>query len=230
MVSVEVDISGVAGVPCLLAPPHLAKVALRLLRTAGWHPPHHSRLLLDRRPGGACTSWRAYQLSDTASAALVSASRGGVGLLAAVATAAGSNGNGGLSARGADEEAAAAAAAAQQQLVELIGDDGDGELRWHPTFQLHDYVVDEARCDRPLPLPSTACSRAGGLATIHYLSAHGCCLPEPEPEPVPVQQGDEVATRPKLGAHFSFAELFAGIGGFRVVRALHTPVSSAFSH
>ncbi|KAH8064828.1 tRNA methyltransferase [Aureococcus anophagefferens] len=33
----------VAGVPCILAPPSLAKSSLALLRRAGWHPPRHLR-------------------------------------------------------------------------------------------------------------------------------------------------------------------------------------------
>ncbi|KAH8084449.1 tRNA methyltransferase [Aureococcus anophagefferens] len=52
----------VAGVPCILAPPSLAKSSLALLRRAGWHPPRHLR----RVDGDG----RAYQLSDAGALAL----------------------------------------------------------------------------------------------------------------------------------------------------------------
>jgi len=60
-----VDTRLVTGVPCVIAPAGAAKQVLMLLRRAGWHPPRHARLMLDRRSReGMRSSARAYQLSD----------------------------------------------------------------------------------------------------------------------------------------------------------------------
>ena len=184
-----VDTRHVAGVPCLTCSAGNAKEVLALLRAAGWHPNHHSRLVLDRRPGKHATSWRAYQISDEAAATLVAA-------LAA-------------------PEGAASGGAEAARLLAMIG---SGDARWCPLFQLHEYIIAPDRCDRPGDhgdgevKPTTEC------AEIMYLPGHALkpelagLGPEPQAAAVESAAAESAASRPG----FTFAELFAGIGGFRV--------------
>ena len=156
----------VAGVPCILSPPSLAKSSLALLRRAGWHPPRHLR----RVDGNG----RAYQLSDAGALAL------------ADMLARGTGDDGGAAA---DEGAAGAAAeaelasAAAEEVADLVR---TGGLRWAPLHQIHAPLVEDARHAAPY----------ADHFVRHLPEAHGT------PGPLPAR----VVT---------FAELFAGIGGFR---------------
>ena len=145
----------VAGVPCILAPPSLAKSSLALLRRAGWHPPRHLR----RVDGDG----RAYQLSDA----------GALALAAMLDDDAGAAADGGS----ATEQRAAA-----KELAALVR---AGRLRWAPLHQIHAPLVEDARHAPP---------HEG-----HFVRH----LPEGE------------APAPRTPRVVTFAELFAGIGGFR---------------
>lgn len=89
-----------------------------------------------------------------------------------------------------------------------------GEISWRPTFQLHRYIIDEAYCDHE------SGSGLNGPEIIRYHPSHTAgprSGPEQEPEPEPELESElepdaEAERQPK----FLFAELFAGIGGFRV--------------
>jgi len=213
-----VDTRRVAGVPCLIVPPRLAKRCLALLRTSGWHPAHHSRLVLDRRPGKPATSPRAYQVrhslpllhSTSASPRSVCP----VPALSQLSDEAAVQLADGLQQ---EEDGEGGSLLRSPEALKLLQMVRSGEITWRPTFQLHDYIIDEARCD---------CGEICGadepaLSTIRYHPAHALkrsgrpAEPEPEPEPAsePLAQPDPEP--PKRGS-FLFAELFAGIGGFRV--------------
>jgi site-specific DNA-cytosine methylase len=206
--TVSVDTRCVAGVPCLTCSASQAKAVLALVRASAWHPNNHSRLVLDRRPGKHAKSRRAYQVSDEAAVMLLARRGGGDG-----DGSADSGGGGG-------GDAAKAAAA---QLLAMID---SGAIRWCPSFQLHEYIIDPSRCDRPGDDEEGHGGGAGGTgAEIRYLPGHAL---KPElllsglPPPPAVAAA---AAAPPLAdeaggvaaaVDFSFAELFAGIGGFRV--------------
>jgi hypothetical protein len=123
------------------------------------------------------------------------------------------------------QDDAAAAVACGPEGAELLQLVRCGDISWRPTFQLHHYIIDESYCDH---------GDGAGLdapAIIRYHPAHalgkrsGAQLkpePDPQPEPEPeladaVEPQLLVQPEPQPGqAAFSFAELFAGIGGFRV--------------
>ena len=146
--TVAVDTKRVSGVPCILAPPKLAKQALALLRASGWHPAHHSRLVLDRRH--PATSLRAYQVSDDAAAILAL-------LLARDGAQGEATTSGAADPSSSDTDGAAVNPEAGKLLALLRA----GELSWRPVFQLHEYIIDEDRggADQPTAPESTA----GGL-------------------------------------------------------------------
>ena len=72
---------------------------------------------------------------------------------------------------------------------------------------MHEYIVDEARSDRPPPG-----AESGAACAIRYLRAH-TLLQRP---PTDGGGGEQEQEQGGSGDGFTFSELFAGIGGFRV--------------
>ena len=174
----------VAGVPCILCSARQAKEVLTLVRLSGWHPNHHSRLVLDRRPGKHATSWRAYQVSDVTAVAL--ARRG-------------------VSSKKRDRRDSSSAADEAAALLLVMID--SGAVHWCPSFMLHEYIIDPDRCDRPLLLSVDGCGGDHGAeaATIRYLPGHAL---KPEltglPAPVPALPSAAAAAQ-QAAADFSLA-------------------------
>lgn len=75
------------------------------------------------------------------------------------------------------------------------------DVRWRPAFQLHEWVVDEDRCDSPEEAPANG-------QYIRYLPGH---FVTESVASVPTTPG---CTSASFG--FSFIDLFSGIGGFRL--------------
>ena len=212
-----IDIRPACAVPCVLAPPSRAKQVLQLLRDAGWHPQNHSRLVLDRRPGKIAQSDRAYQVTDASASVLDQ-------VMAAVSAVAENVLIGEHAAEVIDEDAFLTqrypdvARALDRAMAldpnSLAKNFGPAKklvalllmraARWQPQFQLHEYIIDDNRCDfaEDAHLPTK----------IRYLPAQfSSTAPDSDTSgKSPPAAGSQSA------AEFTFAELFAGIGGFRV--------------
>ena len=132
----------VTGVPCLLVPASQSKRVLDLMRAAGWHPPRHSRHVLDRRPEGLRDSLRAFQVCDDAAGHL---DLGGNAVATNVIPAALSR-----------------AADAADGLRRLIA---DGTVEYNSAFQMQDFILPAAPAG-PGEHKAPGCSDAGFIRCL----------------------------------------------------------------
>lgn len=171
-----VDLRLITGVPCLLVSPLLAKRVLKLLKITGWAK-GTAKLILDRRLEKVASSARAYQLTDAAAAILEAEELPAESL-----------------------EPPGPKDIAALEIQRLLS---EGAIEWKPFFQLHEYVIDETRCDK-------------GKEEVDRTSFALHFMPTPAPAKCSVPKCLEAAREPTLEPKFTFAELFAGIGGFRL--------------
>ena len=112
---VHVNTLRTTGVPVVLVGAQESKRVLGLLRRAGWHPPRHSRLILDRRSNSTLrTSARAFQLSDEGALELED-------MLAEPASA-------------------TDLTPSRETLLQLLDQKA---IHFEPQFQLHEYILNE---------------------------------------------------------------------------------------
>ena len=163
-----------------------------------WHPPNHSRLVLNEADQRG--SWRAYQVCSAAQALILQGAgvegggAGGTARTAAATRPAPRRDTTGLVLSARKHQAGQRRAAHKElgadssilpALLELAA---AGEVMLVPCFQLHRFIVD--RCG-----PWTATADVIEALPLGIDRPHG---------------------GPSATAQFSFVELFAGIGGFRI--------------
>ncbi|CAE8583315.1 unnamed protein product, partial [Polarella glacialis] len=207
--------------PYVLAPAGWDKRVLTLLQQCGWHPRGSPRSVLDRRPEKVKDSLRAFQLSDDAAVALEE-------LLGSEVWDDSLPEMDHIRQKAAFQELCPQS----QQVVKLIL---EGTLTWRPYFQLHEYLVSEDRCDRP------ESKRGDSLHLgIRWLTSQQQEQQdqqkqqqqeqrEEEEEEQQQQKEEEQQQEQQTGlpvaarqsstgsaTTFTFIELFAGIGGFRL--------------
>ena len=110
--------------------------------------------------------------------------------------------------------------AVRQSAAQLLAMIDSGAIRWCSSLQLHEFIIDPSRCDRPDDDDEEGHGgrhRRGGSVPTGPRAELLSGLPPPPPAvaaaaaPLAVEAGGVVAA-----VDFSFAELFARIGGFRV--------------